>query len=51
MKNKLEFYSEACFKEIDVPKTSLKNLQILPCTFYRILPYMMHIFALIFEGK
>lgn len=22
MKNKLEFYSEACFKEMDVPKNS-----------------------------
>lgn len=24
MKNKLEFYSEACFKDIDVPKSSLE---------------------------
>lgn len=28
MKNKLEFYSEACFKDTDVPKRSLESCRL-----------------------
>lgn len=39
MKNKLEFYSEACFKEVDVPTNSPQKpanfaLHFLNLTFY-----------------
>lgn len=39
MKNKLEFYSEACFKEMDVPKNSPQKpanfaLHFLNLSFY-----------------
>lgn len=38
MKKKLEFHSEACFKDVDVPKSSLKTadfaLHFLNLSFY-----------------
>lgn len=40
MKNKLEFYSEACFKDTDVPKSSLELCRLCLALFNSV--FFMH---------